>query len=119
MEVGQRYSFEVHGDHPNPYFIVCKIDKDYGKEIISISIAGLKFVNPHSETGFGHAISHAPVELSALSNASIKLVSENEELPDYEEGYSTWREAFESGQGGYFTIPPDKIVEYIVSSILQ
>lgn len=119
MEVGQKYSFSIEGNHPDPHFVVCKIDLDHGKEIVSISFGGLKFINPHSDTGFGETISHAPVEKKALLNDQIKLLESGVELPEYEEGYKTWRQAFEAGDGGYFTIPPEKVVEYIIEIVAQ
>ena len=117
MEVGQKYSFDIEGSHPNPHFIICKIDKDYGKEIVSIYIGGLKFKNPSSPSGFGETINHVPVDIESLKSAKIELISDNVAIPDYVEGYNSWREVFESGEGGYFTIPPERIVEYIMGVI--
>ena len=119
MEVGQKYSFNIEGSHPNPHFIICKIDKDHSKEIASIYIGGLKFKNPSSPSGFSETISHVPVDIEPLKSANIKLISDNVAIPEYVEGYNSWRQAFESGEAGYFAIPPERIVEYILGVIAE
>lgn len=106
--------------HPNPHFIVCKIDKATGRDIISIYISGLKFKNPHQEGGIGTSIGHAPVDKKVLIASGIKLLEENVKIPeDHEDGYKTWKTAFDGGQAGIFDIGPDKIAASIISIVEQ
>lgn len=117
MKVGQKYSFQMKGQSTNPYFIVCKIDEEKGKKIVGVYFGGLKFKNPQSKTGYGESISHAPVEEEALIKSQIKLIAENVVLPEFKEGYETWKKEYDNGNAGYFNISPDKIVEYIVEAV--
>jgi len=117
MKIGQKYSFEIDGEHPSPYFVVCEIDEHKESKIISIYIGGLEFKNPHTVSGFGSEISHAPCDFQSLLDSNPILIDDSVELPDYLDGYDTWKKAFDSGEAGVFTIPPEKIVEYIVDVI--
>jgi hypothetical protein len=114
MKVGQKYSFSIEGDHPSPHFIVCAIDYEQSTEIASIFIGGLNFRNDLSETGYGHEIHHAPVQVQSLLDSNPVLVSENVDIPDFHEGYQAWKEAFESGEAGCFAVPVADVVMYIV-----
>lgn len=39
--------------------------------------------------------------------------------PAYQEGYATWRKAFEQGEAGIFTVPVAEIVEFVEKAINQ
>jgi len=115
MKIGQKYSFITDEDHPSPYFVVCAIDSEQGVDIASIFIGGLRFKNSMTDSGYGTEISHAPVQVQSLLDSNPSLIAENVEIPDYQEGYKVWREAFEAGEAGYFTISAADVVKTIVS----
>jgi hypothetical protein len=110
MKVGDKYSFQIDGIHPDPIFIVCNIEILKGIDVVNIYIDGLNFQNPNSPTEIIHTISHAPAEKCTLEKSNITLLDSNVPLPDYNEGYNVWKEAYDNGKAGYFKSSPSKIV---------
>ncbi len=41
------------------------------------------------------------------------LVSSDNKLPDFREGYNNWKEAFDSNKGGIFSIAVSDAVKYV------
>ena len=58
-------------------------------------------------------ISHAPVTKSVLDASLLEQVGIGEPSEAFAEGYGQWREAFDSGKAGVFTIEISKVVEAI------
>jgi len=58
-------------------------------------------------------ISHAPVTKSVLDASLLEQVGIGEPSEAFAEGYGQWREAFDSGKAGVFTIEISKVVETI------
>ncbi len=47
---------------------------------------------------------------SALAESVTELSSEKPDLSTFEDGYKQWREAFDSGQAGIWTLPLSECV---------
>lgn len=60
-----------------------KIESRKGQDIVHIAIDGIG--------------THFPVEKEVILREVTELISENNPLPDFEEGYKQWREAFDNG----------------------
>lgn len=105
FKVGQKWSYRARPGEESSYFIIVKIDNDpkLGR-IIHISMRGLKIKNPRSPDGFSEVVSHLPFAEEAIEKSEVKLLEEKVDLPDFKEGYRIWREAFEAGRGGIYTI---------------
>jgi len=58
-------------------------------------------------------ISHAQVTKSVLDASLLEQVGIGEPSEAFAEGYGQWREAFDSGKAGVFTIEISKVVETI------
>jgi hypothetical protein len=65
--------------------------------IVHIALSGL------SLPGGGTNIQHMPFAEQAIDKSVLTLVRENEPLPDFQNGYDEWRQAFEASKGGVFT----------------
>jgi hypothetical protein len=50
---------------------------------------------------------------AALEECLTGLERETAELPDYEEGYRLWREAFEKSEAGVFSIPVNQAIDFV------
>lgn len=105
FQVGQKWSYHSRPGEEQSYFIVVKIDNDpkLGK-IIHIAVRGLKMKNPRSPDGFSNDVNHMPFAEEAIEKSAVKLLKEKVELPGFEEGYRIWREAFDGGRAGIYTI---------------
>jgi hypothetical protein len=119
-EVGQIWQYETRKGEEKSLLYIVRIDEieNYGK-IYHIYVDRLEVKNPHSKTGFQTELPHAPVDEQTLNESVIKLVKNSAELPDISEGYGYWREAFDSGQGGVFTISVKDIVQLIEEAANQ
>jgi hypothetical protein len=45
-----------------------------------------------------------PFARKAVDASAVRRVASNSQLPNYEEGYEEWRQAFLSGHAGIYTI---------------
>jgi hypothetical protein len=68
--------------------------------IIHVRIDGIRLKNCSGGPG-PTTIGHAPFTKDALDRSVTKLIEQQHTLPDYEQGYNSWREAC----GGAYTIP--------------
>ncbi len=105
FKVGQIWSYKTRTTEAKSTFIIVKIDKatKYGK-IIHIALRDLKMKNPRSRDGFSDKINHMPFAEKAVGLSAIKILEENAELPDFQEGYALWKEAFDQERAGYYEI---------------
>lgn len=105
LKVGQKWSYSARPGEEASYFIIVKIDNDakLGK-IIHISMRGLKIKNPHSPDGFSSDVGHLPFAEEAIRKSGLKLLKEKVDLPEFKDGYRMWREAFDSGRAGVYSI---------------
>ncbi len=111
-KVGQVWSYKNRPQDSNSAFAVVKVESapGYGN-IVHISITGLRVKNPREPQGYSDFISHMPFSEDAIDKSVGKLLMDRAELPDYREGYETWRREFDAGEAGVFTISVAEGVE--------
>jgi hypothetical protein len=104
FKTGQVWSYKARADEGDSTLTVCKVETA-GKlgTVVHISVKGVKLKNPTSKDGVANNIAHLPFSETALKQSVSKLIQEGAVLPDYVEGYSTWRKAVEGGKGGVWT----------------
>jgi len=73
-----------------------------GHEIVHIAISGART-----------SIGHAPISRDALERSGLSLEAKSAPLPDFEEGYRIWRDDFDAGNAGVFTVSVAEIVDFI------
>jgi hypothetical protein len=54
-----------------------------------------------------YIIEHMPMSIESLRKSVLQIVSENNQIPDFEDGYSNWK----SHHGGIFTISVEESVK--------
>lgn len=119
FQIAQVWHYDTRPIDTGSTLTIVKIDVIDEIRIIHISLEGVKVKNQQAPSGYGSTIGHLPIEEETLKNSVTKLVKANAKLPDFEEGYKMWKEAFDNGNGGYFTIPVSECVEYIEQAINQ
>lgn len=119
-KVGQSYSYDARPGEEKSSLVIVKIDDDpkLGK-IIHIALRDLKVKNRHIPEGFTENVNHMPFALDAIEKSGLKLLKEKTDLPDFEEGYRLWREAFEARRGGVYTITVAEAVGVIEKGLNQ
>lgn len=119
FEVGQKWAYKTRPVENSSILTIVKIDEIKDVKIIHISLEGVKIKNPQSPKGFGDKVSHMPISEDALGKSVTKIIGTTVTLPDFQEGYTMWKEPFDQGKGGYFTIPVSECVEYMEKAINQ
>ena len=78
-----------------------------GATIVSVSLfddrAGAK----------ASTMGHIPLDARILAESCPKTLPPRALAPEFEDGYAQWRQAFASGNGGYFTIPVSAILDVV------
>jgi hypothetical protein len=119
FQVGQVWSYETREQEPNSTLQILKIDMiSETEKFIHIAVVDLKIAS--SEEGkFVDRIGHLPMSETALRKSVVKLISKNESLPDFHEGYGMWREAFDAGKAGVFEVSVAEAVQFVEESYKQ
>jgi hypothetical protein len=103
--VGQIW--EVNAGSTRLQLLIGRINLQNGEAVASIRIENIpvppatkKFLAGRDFT----TCKHMPISVRALNPDLVKLLAEGQPVPiDFEEGYQIWRDAVESGKGGWFT----------------
>lgn len=102
-KVGQVWNYKTRPNEKKSTFIVVRVESHPKLgNIIHIALRDLKLRKPSGE--FIETAGHLPFAEGAVNKSAVKLVKEKADLPDYEEGYGMWREAFDAGRAGVYTI---------------
>ena len=120
FKVGQVWRYNNRPGEDSSTFTILKIEKyEKGDTIIHIRVDGIKLYNPNVAFGYSTFIGHLPFSEKVISNSAIKLVGQNNNLPDFSEGYNQWKEAWDNGKGGYWTIDVKEAIEGMDSVMRQ
>lgn len=106
------------GAKENSVLTILKVEKyDTVGIVIHISIDALISRNTSDAIHYHPSIGHLPLSKEALLHSVTTLISEDNPLPDFNEGYTMWREAFDNNKGGIFSITVCEIANYIEDTI--
>jgi hypothetical protein len=115
IKVGQNWSYKARPGDEGSTLTICKIEnRDIG-DVVHIYVYGVK-ADQNAEP---QNIGHMPIMKDALKDSLIVLKSSDTNLPDYEEGYVIWKEAFDEGHAGCFSLPVEQAIQYIFGVIAQ
>lgn len=117
---GQYWSYKTRTHEKGSFVLINKIESNekYG-DIYHISIAKVKVKNPMIDGGISTDLPHFPVSEATLNKSVTTLLGVMAVNQEYLDGYKTWKEAFDSGKAGVFTIDLKEIVNIIEQSINQ
>lgn len=114
FKAGQIWNYNTRLGEENSTIEILKVEKyDTTGVVIHIYVCGLKVKNPHKSTGISNEIGHLPLSKEAILKSVTTLVSENNKLTDYKEGYNSWKEAFDNNKGGIFTASVQDAIKYV------
>lgn len=119
FKVGQLWQYETRKGEEESRVIILKVDKTDHDVIIHVAVIKARIKNPQIEGGISNEIGHLPFSRESIEESFTKLESSNNELPDFMDGYKQWKEAFDSGRGGIFTISVKEAVEYVEQTMNQ
>ena len=118
FKVGQIWSYNNRPTEDNSTLTILKIEKyEKGDTIIHIRVDGVKIYNPNIANGYSNFIGHLPFSEKAISKSATKLVGQNNNLPDFSKGYEEWKDSWDNGKGGYWTVELKEAIEGIDSAM--
>ena len=119
-KIGQVWAYNTRQYESGSTITVVKTEADDQLgSIIHISVQGVRMKNPHHKLGLSSIVSHLPCSEEAISDSVTHVVQENAALPDFEEGYQEWREAFDAGKAGVWGIPIAKMIDAMEAVLNQ
>jgi len=96
---GQIWTLNSMRQQPNARLMILRVES-FPKDgtVVNVAISGVTFGNGHT------TISHLPFAESAIERSVATLERESGSVPKNPEGYRQWREDFNVGRAGIFTI---------------
>jgi hypothetical protein len=86
--------------------------------VYSICVEGIKLKNPWIQGGIQTTLPHSPVSREVLDLSVLELIGIRQNpLDDYEEAFQEWKEPFDRGEAGYFTITVAKILDFTEQAV--
>lgn len=116
---GQKWSYKTREGETASKVFIAKVDKHEKLDnIYHLYIEGIRLKNPYLESGVQDFLPHIPVSEKTLEQSLITLENEayTEEI-DISEGYEEWREAFDRGKAGIYTISISEIIAIVEDTI--
>ncbi len=99
FHAGQVWAFTPPTNQPNARITILRVESDSKLgTIVHIAISGVSYGDGQTQ------IHHLPFAESAVERSVTTLERESGPVPDFAEGYRMWRQAFDAGKGGVFTI---------------
>ncbi len=114
---GQAWKYHTRENEPESRLIVLKVEQhEIIGEIVHISVDGLSMKNKHDPSWLGEDISHMPFNKEALINSVISF-EKMVKIPNFSEGYEIWKEAFNKGKAGVFSVSVSESVNFMEQTI--
>ena len=118
FRAGQVWKYQTRPGEEASRVVVCRVEPDAKLgTIIHISVEGVAIKTPASPDGLSRHIGHMPFARKALRQSVVALESTRESLPDYEEGYRIWKEGFDNGKAGIFTISVAEGIDFMEQAL--
>ena len=117
---GQTWSYKNRPGEDGSRITVLEIDHyPQAGTIVHVAVSGLHMKNHLAPGGEATVVGHLPLAQSALDASVVVLVGSGAALPDYRKGYEIWKDAFEHGKGGIFTLPVSEIITAMETTVNQ
>lgn len=110
---GQVWSYRTRAQDQGSELVVVAVDQDAKLgTIIHVQVQGVFLQGPGAERGRTTTIGHMPFSADAMDR-SVKELLRTAALPDFRDGYDNWRQAFDIGQAGVFSIAVAEAVDTV------
>ena len=114
---GQIWTY--HGATPvSSRLIIGAVDNLEGESqlIVSISVTDAPIPNDGKQL---QTVPHLPMAANVLKESVVELEGTGPIHAGFDHGYRLWRQAYDSGKGGYFTISVEEIVGILRTQLGQ
>lgn len=102
LQQGQVWSYKTRPGDSSSTLTVLKIEqyKDLGR-VVHIRVDRIEITNP-LKGNVVTDIPHLPFKESAVQKSVTKLIHQSPSVPEFQEGYDTWKAAYLQGRAGAF-----------------
>ncbi len=119
FEAGQQWTYEHRPGESESRVLVLKVDQDEKLGfIVHILIDNVVLQCPDVPTGIVDMVSHAPFAEEFLKGSVRELIASGRPLPAFQEGYAKWREAYEKGEAGAWSVSVAECLDGLQKAIL-
>jgi hypothetical protein len=113
--VGQVWAYHSRAGEEGSRVWVLRVDAlEHPGVIVHVAVEGVALGDPSDPQGPIRAIGFMPLTEASLDASVTQLVAEDPTFiprEDFEAGYRDWKEAFDTGKGGFWTASVAKIVQ--------
>jgi hypothetical protein len=118
FRAGQVWRYRCRPGEDGSRAIVGRVEAVAGGQIIvHVQLVGLNVRNPDAPSGRSAVIQHSPVAELQVAQSVVGLESEDGLVVGFDEGYAMWRQGFEAGNAGVFTVPLAEVVSLIEQTL--
>jgi len=121
LKPGQIWKYHNRKEEDSSTCTILKIEKYEAKQadltLVHIRVDGVRISSPGSPGGYISSVQHFPCSEECILSSVTEMVGTTPTLPEFSEGYKTWKEAWDAGEAGYFTAPLKDILEGIEQGI--
>jgi len=116
LRVGDIWAYKNRPGEDGSTLTILKIE-EYPKlgKVIHIRVDGFRETNPVTGTEFNE-MPHLPFQAKALERSITRRIGETAEIPDFNQGYTVWKAAFDEGKAGVFRISVSKTLDGMINS---
>lgn len=105
FQPGQVWTYKTRPDEQESRVVVCRVERDQKLgAIVHVQVEGVAIKSPSSPGGVARIIGHMPFAEKALRASVVNLEATRQALPEFEDGYATWKQAFDAGDAGVFSV---------------
>lgn len=119
-EIGQIWKYRSRDSEDNSQIVILNSIQVGAYVVYSICVEGVKLKNPWIEGGIQTTLPHAPVSQETLDLSVMELIGVRQNpLDEYESEFQEWKEPFDRGEAGFFTITVAKILDCVEQAVNQ
>ncbi len=119
FEAGQVWRFHSRPDEEQSALTITRVETHPSLgTVVHVRVQGVRIPNPMHPDGESSEIGHMPFAADAVRRSVTHLVHEGSETGD-DDGYATWKEAFDRDDAGVFTITVAEVVEMMEQAVRQ
>jgi hypothetical protein len=117
-EIGQIWSYRARDGEADSQIVILNSAQVGIYNVYSICVEGIKLKNPWMQGGIQTTLPHSPVSQEVLDLSVLELIGIRQNpLDEYKEAFQEWKEPFERGEAGYFTITIAKILDFTEQAV--
>lgn len=118
FKAGQVWSYQTRSSEEKSTIRILKVENyEEAGTVIHIALDNLHIKD--SEGKEHNYISHLPFSKEALSKSVLTMIKENEPLPDFQDGYETWKSAFDAGKAGIWSLTVSEALKYMEEALIK